>query len=229
MMLDETVRESTDEMCINMEWGAFGDHGELDNILTSFDQEVNDNSCNKGKQTFEKLISGMYQGELVRLILRRLHAKGLVFCNEKVEALYEQASIDTSFLSMIEECNPDKFREIQDVIYQALDIGALKSDCDIVWDVCKAVSTRAAKLAAAGICAVSYKIARSYPKNSETALNITCGVDGTVYRKHPTFKKIMQETTNLILENEPINVKYTLSNDGSGKGAALTVAACYKP
>lgn len=228
MMLSDEVRNSTEQMCINMEWGAFGDHGELDDILTSFDKEVNDNSCNVGKQTFEKLISGMYQGELVRLILRRLHAKGLVFSGEKVEALYQQASIDTSFLSMIEECNCEKFREIQDVIYQFLGVGALKSDCDIVWDVCKTVSTRAAKLAGTGISAVAHQIKQSYPNNRDNMLHITCGVDGTVYRKHPTFAKIMQETTNTILEDDPITVTFTLSNDGSGKGAALTVAACHR-
>ena len=76
-------------MLISIFLGAFGDHGELDDVLTSFDKEVNENSCNVGKQTFEKLISGMYQGELVRLILRRLHAQGLVFSGEKVEALCE--------------------------------------------------------------------------------------------------------------------------------------------
>lgn len=37
-------------MIINTEWGAFGDEGELDFIRTEFDEAVDKNSINKGKQ-----------------------------------------------------------------------------------------------------------------------------------------------------------------------------------
>lgn len=39
-------------MCINMEWGAFGDNGCLNDITTSFDQDVDIHSINPGKQRF---------------------------------------------------------------------------------------------------------------------------------------------------------------------------------
>lgn len=38
------------EVIINMEWGAFGDNGVLDFILTEFDQLVDVHSVNKGRQ-----------------------------------------------------------------------------------------------------------------------------------------------------------------------------------
>lgn len=47
-------------MVVNTEWGAFGDHGELDFILTKWDRQVDKLSINPGKQIFEKMISGMY-------------------------------------------------------------------------------------------------------------------------------------------------------------------------
>ena len=49
---------------VNTEWGAFGDHGELDYIVTQWDKKVDAGSINPGKQIFEKMISGMYMGEV---------------------------------------------------------------------------------------------------------------------------------------------------------------------
>lgn len=37
-------------MCINMEWGAFGDDGSLDTLSTCFDASVDQASINPGKQ-----------------------------------------------------------------------------------------------------------------------------------------------------------------------------------
>ena len=47
-------------MIVNTEWGAFGDNKELDFIRTKWDEAVDAGSLNPGKQTFEKMISGMY-------------------------------------------------------------------------------------------------------------------------------------------------------------------------
>lgn len=40
-------------MCVNMEWGAFGDNGCLDDIRTEYDRMVDDFSLNPGKQRSE--------------------------------------------------------------------------------------------------------------------------------------------------------------------------------
>ena len=53
---------------INTEWGGFGDNGELDFIRTKWDLSVDEGSLNPGAQIFEKMISGMYMGELVRQV-----------------------------------------------------------------------------------------------------------------------------------------------------------------
>lgn len=46
----ETVEGDEGRMCINMEWGAFGDDGSLKDIRTEFDQEIDMGSLNPGKQ-----------------------------------------------------------------------------------------------------------------------------------------------------------------------------------
>ena len=46
----ETLEGSEGRMCINMEWGAFGDNGCLDDIRTIYDKLVDEYSLNGGKQ-----------------------------------------------------------------------------------------------------------------------------------------------------------------------------------
>ena len=38
------------QVIVNTEWGAFGDNGVLDFVRTEFDEMVDDNSLNHGKQ-----------------------------------------------------------------------------------------------------------------------------------------------------------------------------------
>lgn len=46
----ELVDGDEGRMCVNMEWGAFGDGGELDDFCTVFDRAVDEQSANSGKQ-----------------------------------------------------------------------------------------------------------------------------------------------------------------------------------
>ena len=75
-------------MIVNTEWGAFGNQGELDFILTKWDREVDKLSINPGKQIFEKMISGMYMGEVVRQVLVDLVNEGLIFVGQDTENLF---------------------------------------------------------------------------------------------------------------------------------------------
>lgn len=62
--------EPTKGMVINIEWGGFGDNiGAGENFLpvTKYDEELDRMSENSGRQTFEKMVSGMYLGEIFRL------------------------------------------------------------------------------------------------------------------------------------------------------------------
>ncbi|KAL6615968.1 hypothetical protein ACP70R_038238 [Stipagrostis hirtigluma subsp. patula] len=58
------------DMVINMEWGNFrSPHLPL----TEFDQALDEESLNPGDQIYEKLISGMYMGEIIPYVLSTLH------------------------------------------------------------------------------------------------------------------------------------------------------------
>jgi len=105
---------------------------------------------------------------------------------------------------------------------------ANRADCEIVTRVCQAVSKRAARLCASGISAVAHKIALnerdSGKLKQDEVCYITVGVDGTVYKKHPTFADMMDDMTRQLCKKDNIEVEFALSYDGSGKGAALVTA-----
>ena len=46
----ELVEGEEGRMCVNMEWGAFGDNGCLDDLHTEFDAAVDELSLNPGRQ-----------------------------------------------------------------------------------------------------------------------------------------------------------------------------------
>ena len=91
-------------MAINCEWGAFdNEHQVLPR--TKYDVIIDRDSPRPGQQTFEKMIAGLYLGEIFRLVLIDLHGNKDVniFENQDVAKLRKPYSLDASFLSQIEE------------------------------------------------------------------------------------------------------------------------------
>uniref|UniRef100_A0A672ZGL3 Hexokinase-3 n=1 Tax=Sphaeramia orbicularis TaxID=375764 RepID=A0A672ZGL3_9TELE len=204
-------------MCINTEWGGLGDDGSLNDIITPYDAEVDQNSLHPGKQRFEKLTSGMYLGEIVRQVLLDLTRGGLLFRGHVTEALKTPGIFETKYLSQIES---DRLALLQ--VRSILQQLGLDSNCDdsiIVKEVCGAVSRRAAQLVGAGIAAVVDKIREN---RGLEHLNITVGVDGALYKLHPHFSRVLHDTAKVLA---PLcNVSFLPSEEGSGKGAALITA-----
>ncbi|NWS54435.1 HXK3 protein, partial [Chunga burmeisteri] len=215
-----TVEGDQGRMCINMEWGAFGDNGCLDDIFTHFDRLVDEKTINAGKQRFEKLISGTYLGEIVRHILLVLVEKQLLFRGKPCPKLQTRDIFQTKFLSTI-EIDGLALQQVQ-AILQDLELQASFEDSALVREVCQTVSLRAAQLCAAGLAAVVEKIR----ENRDLAqLAITVGVDGTLYKMHPRFSQHLQQILRDLAPN--CTVTFLQSENGSGKGAALVAAvAC---
>jgi hexokinase len=91
-------------MAINCEWGAF-DNGHQVLPRTPYDVIIDKESPRPGQQTFEKMVAGLYLGEIFRLVLLDLHANidCKIFENSDVEKLKKPYTLDSSFLSAIEE------------------------------------------------------------------------------------------------------------------------------
>ncbi|XP_027818031.1 hexokinase HKDC1 isoform X1 [Ovis aries] len=213
----ELVEGDEGKMCINTEWGGFGDNGCLDDIQTQYDKEVDEGSLNPGKQRYEKMTSGMYLGEIVRQILIDLTKQGLLFRGHISERLQTRGIFETKFLSQIES---DRLALLQvRRILQQLGLDSTCEDSIVVKEVCGAVSRRAAQLYGAGLAAIVEK--RREDQGLEH-VRITVGVDGTLYKLHPHFSRILRETVKELAPQ--CDVMFMLSEDGSGKGAALITA-----
>ncbi|KAK9303723.1 hypothetical protein QLX08_004717 [Tetragonisca angustula] len=199
-------------MLINIEWGAFGEGGVLDFILTEFDRAIDENSINPTKQLFEKMISGMYMGELTRLVLEKVVNAGLLFGGKCPSDLKKRGKFFTKYVSEIENDAKGKYTNCREVLAELGLRNVSDQDCENVRYVCSVVSRRAAHLASAGIATLLNKMGED---------NVTVGIDGSVYRFHPYFHDLMTEKISQ-LQNHKFDLM--LSEDGSGRGAALVAA-----
>nr|XP_054498909.1 hexokinase-3 isoform X3 [Agelaius phoeniceus] len=109
-------------------------------------------------------------------------------------------------------------RQIRAILNE-LELDASFEDCVLMREVCQTVSLRAAQLCAAGLAAVVEKMREN---RGVDQLSVTVGVDGTLYKLHPCFSNNLQTTLKDLAPN--CNVTFMLSEDGSGKGAALVAA-----
>lgn len=94
-------------MAINCEWGAFdNEHKVLPR--NPYDIVIDKDSPRPGQQTFEKMIAGLYLGELFRLVLIDLHDRPEVhiFKGQDTSKLRKAFTLDSSFLSAVEESVP---------------------------------------------------------------------------------------------------------------------------
>lgn len=205
------------EMCVNTEWGAFGDDGKLDKYRTEYDRALDEKSINPGKQLFEKMISGMYLGEIVRRVLEHLARRGQIF-NGSYDLISQSGCFPTKYLSDIErEVEEEDDMQYAQTEQMLQDIGLFNvstADCANVAYVCTMVSKRAAYLCACGIAALLKRMHKEY---------VTVGIDGSVYRFHPTFKDLLDKKIDDLVDGK-IEYQIMLSEDGSGRGAALVAA-----
>lgn len=199
-------------MLINTEWGAFGEGGVIDFILTEFDRDIDDNSMHPTKQLFEKMISGMYMGELARLVLEKAVNGGLLFSGKSHGDLKKRGKFFTKYVSEIENDPKGKYTNCREVLTELGLRNVSDQDCENVRYVCSVVSRRAAHLASAGIATLLNRMGEN---------NVTVGIDGSVYRFHPHFHDLM---TNKISQLQQYKFDLMLSEDGSGRGAALVAA-----
>lgn len=92
------------QMAINCEWGAFDNEHKI-LPRTEIDKAIDRDSPRPGQQAFEKLVAGLYLGEIFRLIMVDLHENKdvQIFEGQDIGLLHKPYSLDASFLSAIEE------------------------------------------------------------------------------------------------------------------------------
>ncbi|XP_066204253.1 hexokinase HKDC1 isoform X2 [Saccopteryx leptura] len=213
----DLVEGDEGRMCINTEWGAFGDDGALEDIRTEFDRDLDLGSLNPGKQLFEKMISALYLGELVRLILLKMAKAGLLFGGKKSSALHTKGKIETRHVAAMEKYK-EGLANTREILTD-LGLDPSEADCIAVQHVCTIVSFRSANLCAAALAAI---LTRLRENKKLARLRTTVGVDGTLYKIHPQYPKRLHKVVRKLVPN--CDVRFLLSESGSTKGAAMVTA-----
>jgi len=207
------------EVVINTEWGALGNTGSLDFIRTEFDHAVDKNSKNFTKQVYEKLISGMYLGELTRQVILAAANKQIIFKGQSLDKLQKKDVFLTRHISEIESDEVGDYSSTWAVLAElSMDSEATDFDCRILRYICECISIRATVLAAAGVAALLNKMGRR---------SVTVGMDGSLYKFHPHFQTRMTAKIRHLVDKN-IHFNLVLSEDGSGRGAALAAAVVAK-
>ncbi|KAF4551482.1 Hexokinase-like protein 3 [Elsinoe fawcettii] len=214
-------------MAINCEWGAFdNEHKVLPR--TEYDKIIDRDSPRPGQQAFEKMIAGLYLGEIFRLVLVDLHENRdcKIFEGQDISKLKKAYSLDSGFLAEIEEDPFENLEETRNLFQNTLSIVCTKPELELIRKLSELIGTRAARLSACGVAGICKK------KGWETA---HVGADGSVFNKYPHFKARGAVALKEILDwparkrgqkEDPIEI--LPSEDGSGVGAALIAALTLK-
>lgn len=207
----------TSPMAINCEYGSF-DNEHLVLPRTKYDIQIDAESPRPGQQAFEKMISGYYLGEVLRLILLDLVSKKHIFANQPLDKLNKAFIMDTSFPAKIEEDPFENLSETQELFQEVLGIETTSPERKIIRRLAELIGERSPRLSVCGIAAICQK--RGY----KTA---HCAADGSVFNRYPGFKERAAKALREIFEwedgvEDPIVL--VAAEDGSGAGAAIIAA-----
>lgn len=189
---------------INTEWGNF------DKVRrTAFDVLLDSQSDKPGQQVMEKMVSGMYLGEVALKVIRAQVLPALKHLStEEMSAMESDGSKGLSVTGAILKRAGVKEPTL-----------AQRAECR---EISSAISLRAARLAAACMAAMVLKIDPPVLKRH------TIAIDGSVYEKHPSFAGNINRALEDIFGVKAARIKAVLAKDGSGTGAAITAAAADK-
>ncbi|KAI8613888.1 hypothetical protein BC830DRAFT_1257870 [Chytriomyces sp. MP71] len=210
------------DMIINTEWGAFDD--EMVVIpRTKYDHKVDRGTAHSKSWTFEKLISGMYLGEIVRYILADLVKTGEIYIvgGSKSKTLSVPYAFETAFMSRIERDHSLDLSDVRTVLEDLMHIpNTTLADRRLTKAICEMVGKRAARLSAAGVAAIVTKMNKLD--------GCTVGIDGSLFELYPHFSNRMRDALHEILGFSADNIVLEQARDGSGQGAALIAALAGK-
>ncbi|KAL3710968.1 glucokinase [Talaromyces marneffei ATCC 18224] len=229
---DRTIDKTKNQMVINTEWGSFDNHlSVLPNTI--YDQQLDAESVNPGIQMFEKRVSGMFLGEILRRAILALtqdsEAKLLQNDGSSIPSgspLYQTWGIDTSFLSIIEADNTPDLAVTKIALFEHFNVdNATTDDAQAVKAIGHAIAKRAARLSAIALAAILIDTKRI---NTDETVDI--GVDGSLVEFYPKFVDYMREALREVkgIGEKESKVKIGIAKDGSGVGAALIALVAHK-
>ncbi|KAF9146123.1 glucokinase [Mortierella sp. GBA39] len=213
-----------DQMILNTEWDAMGKAEYLPQ--TKYDKEIDAVSLVPGFQEFEKMVSGLYMGELVRLAIVDLIEQNAIFefLGGKVpESLKPRLAFKTLFMSTIESDNDSGHSAVDRVFKTSFGVeGLTAQDRARVFELIHTIGQRSATMTAAACAALLHKANGTSVKLDDANEITTIGIDGSVFEKYPHFSHSMMEAlTDILGKDRASRIRLELARDGGCIGAAL--------
>ncbi|XP_038900314.1 hexokinase-3 isoform X6 [Benincasa hispida] len=218
-------------MVVNMEWGNFWS-SHLPR--TSYDIDLDFDSPNPNDQGFEKMISGMYLGDVVRRVILRMSQESDIF-GFGSSRLSMPFVLTTPLMAEMHEDESLDLRDVARILNDILGIPEVSLKArKLIVRICDVVTRRAARLVAAGILGILKKMGRDGTggiagARSRTDVNIkrtVVAVEGGLYTNYTMFREYLHEALIEILGEEIAkHIILKVTEDGSGIGAALLAAS----
>jgi len=165
----------------------------------------------------QKLISGRYLGEILRLVICELIDDGVLFLGQKTYKLEVPYSFDTAFLSLMESDPTDELLMVIGIFSHFFALETTLAERQFLRALARLIGRRAARLSACGIAAIVSKMGY---------LDEGCsvGADGSLYNKYPGFADRVHEGLVDIFGEKGRNIVTHHAEDGSGVGSAIIAA-----
>ncbi|KAL0390782.1 UNVERIFIED_CONTAM: Hexokinase-3 [Sesamum calycinum] len=199
-------------------------------------QPIPQNLMTSTSEGFEKMISGMYLGDIVRRVILQMSQESDVF-GPVSSKLHVPFILRTHLMAAMHEDDSPNLTEVARVLKDTLEIPDVPLNVRrLVVNICDVVTRRAARLAAAGIVGILKKIGRDgsggiaggkTKVGSKNKMRRTVvAVEGGLYTNYTMFREYLNEAMEEILgEDVAPYVVIKMTKDGSGIGAALLAAS----
>lgn len=207
------LKTSSGKMIINIEWGNF-------NKLhrTIYDEKLDKATENAKRQRLEKMVSGLYLGEIARLIFSDLVKRKMLLKGNVFASLTKPGTFKTEYISNIENDNSKQLTKIKELLIKLGIKNSTYKDRMLIKKICKMIIIRSAYISSAAMAAV---ILWMDPKLKE---NHTIAIDGSLFEKCPGYRKHIETVLRKVFGTKAKKIKLALAKDGSGKGAAIVAA-----
>lgn len=234
--LEGEYDRTTGEMVLNTEWGSFDNQL---NVLpnTTFDIKLDSESVNPGIQMFEKRVSGMFLGEILRIVLvSLLQDKSVQLFHDDNSShndwkstttiapesgIFKKWGLDSAIMSVAALDNTPDLGTLRQELDSQLDVySPSMEDAQAFKAIASAIGRRAARLSAVAVGAIVLQSG----KLTESDEPIDVGVDGSLVEHYPHFRTMIYDALKAIDGIGPDGaerIRIGIAKDGSGVGAAL--------
>ncbi|TIB17586.1 hypothetical protein E3P92_01001 [Wallemia ichthyophaga] len=206
-----------ERMAINCEYGAFDsfDHKHLPR--TKYDEVIDLTSNKPHEQAYEKMIAGLYLGEVFRLILCEMIDEGVIFLGQDTYKIEKPFVFQTAFLSLMETDSTDEQLLSAGLFVHFFDLNTTQEERHFFKKMAELIGVRAARLSACGIAAIV-----QHKGIEEDGCDVA--VDGSLYEKYPGYSEKMHNALVDILGENGKKIVSRHAEDGSGVGCAIIAA-----